>query len=123
MKAVLCCVFAAGALFCGAGDVLAQGAKGLDSSRGLRSSEGGSVNGTGKQAAHAAVLQVLKEGLLMRGSMPWLLVGHPEFKTAHDGMEVNCYVRKLKRTHKYTDTMGAERTVPVYEWISKRSGK
>ncbi len=80
---------------------------------------------TKKEAITCPVLQVLPKGLLMSGSdgSPFLLAGHPDAGKLADGDAVNCYAVKTSHTYKYTDTLGAERTVRVWKYMNRRMGK
>ena len=69
---------------------------------------------TKKEAVTREILQVLPEGLLMSGTKPFLLTGHPDEKNLADGERVNCYAADTGKVFKYTDTTGAERTVRIW---------
>ena len=82
------------------------------------------VPNAAKAAYRHVVLQVMPEGLLMgTAGSPYLLKGVPGAETVADGQYLKFYGVATPQTFKYTDVMGAERTVRVVRYAGKLIGK
>lgn len=70
-----------------------------------------------------SVVQVLDEGLLCGSSSPYLLKNVPKNVAKAEGDTFSCWVQKTNKVFSYIDVAGASRTVNIYVYVGKWSGK